>query len=123
MRILGFKEKWLKLEADEFTTFRRPRKDKDWQVGEVVQIVYRPRSKGREVLGRAIIVSKEGRSLNGDGLFPRPTFAEAIADGFDSIEAMLKFFQRTYGGGRPKQCLNKLTLRKAGVNFQIRAAL
>lgn len=86
MRILGFSKKWPKLQQEEFTTFRLPRRDRDWQVGEQVQIVYRPRSKEREVLGVAEIVSKEVRSpvrlAPLDGI-PIITDEEALADGFE----------------------------------------
>lgn len=54
MRILGFSKHWAKLDNPEFTTFRFPRKDKDWQIGETVKIVIKPRSKGGgELLGLA----------------------------------------------------------------------
>jgi len=51
MRILGVSKKWDKLKNEMlFTTFRFPRKDRDWAVEEVVQLVYKPRSKEREIL-------------------------------------------------------------------------
>lgn len=65
MRILGFSQKWHKLNNGIlFTTFRFPRKDKDWEIEEVVQIVYKPRSKQREPLGIARIIRKEPKDLN-----------------------------------------------------------
>ena len=87
MRILGFSKKWSKLDQDEFTTFRFTRKDKDWEVGEQVKVVYKPRRKGGgDFLGVAEIKSKEPRSpvklapLEG---IPVISDAEAQADGFE----------------------------------------
>jgi len=65
VRILGFSKKWTKLNQDEFTTFRLPRKDKDWQLEEVVQVVFHPRHKDREVLSIAQIIEKGSVRLNG----------------------------------------------------------
>ena len=87
MRILGFSKKWKKLNQDEFTTFRLTRKDKDWQICELVQIVYKPRSKERENLGFAEIINKEQRSaVKLDPLDGIPIISddEALADGFES---------------------------------------
>lgn len=72
MRILGFSRKdWInylngnwKREEEIFTTFRFTRRDRDWEVGELVQIVIKPRTKGREPLGIAKIVSKKVRWLS-----------------------------------------------------------
>ena len=63
MRILGFSRKWDKLKNDTFTTFRFERRDADWTVGEVVQVVYKPRTKGREILGVATIIGKDIRLI------------------------------------------------------------
>lgn len=64
MRILGFNQKGGKLNNNiMFTTFRFPRKDKDWEVEEVVQVVYKPRSPKREILGIARIIRKEPKDL------------------------------------------------------------
>ena len=74
MRILGFSEKWAKLLEGTFTTFRLERRDTDWQVGEVVQVVYKPRRKGGgEKLGVAKIVDKARRYLE-HPLIPRGLF-------------------------------------------------
>ena len=110
MRILGFSQKWPKLQQEEFTTFRFPRKDKDWEVGERVQIVYRPRSKSREILGMAQIVDKE---LKLDGTIETDvTKEEARADGFDSVQEMRQWMKKTYGEERLWiGHMNKLTLR------------
>ena len=95
MRILGFSKKWDKLNQDMFTTFRFPRKDRDWGVEELVQVVYKPRTKGREPLGIARIMRKQEKDVNKTwSYYPRPSFPntpdmitplEAKSDGFDAI--------------------------------------
>lgn len=87
MRILGFSEKWPKLDQPEFTTFRIPREDKEWHEGEVVQAVYKSRSKNREILGTARIVSVCPRTLSSSNTSYGPvvTEDEAIQDGFVSL--------------------------------------
>jgi len=124
MRILGFSKKWDKLQQKVFTTFRFPRKDKDWFIGEVVQIVYKPRSKDREILGIAKIIGKDKRAMakHGDTTGEqRVTNEEAIADGFpDTTEkpayfTMWEFMWDYYGGERLlHEPMNKLTLRRCG---------
>jgi len=125
MRVLGFSHKWPKLQQPEFTTFRFARKDKDWGIGEDVQIVYKPRSKDREVLGFATIVEKAPRcmALHGSKLTePKITNEEANADGFPDQRSLIPsmrgyFFMwewlwKTYGGRRLlDEPMNKLTLR------------
>lgn len=128
MRILGFSQMWPKLQNDTFTTFRFKRRDKrDWEVGEVVQIVYRPRRKERKVLGTAKIVGVEPRCMAWYGselLYPKVTDEEAIADGFPDmpnkvITGLTKkgYFQMwewlwdIYGGKRLREePMNKITL-------------
>ena len=127
MRILGFSKKWTKLDEVIFTTYRFPRKDKDWAVEEVVQCVFKPRSKEREVLGVARIIRKQPKDLNkkyhyyiGGYAIPNTldtiTPDEAGADGFTGMhgggdtEKMRKFFIDTYGYSKCKELINKLTL-------------
>lgn len=128
MRILGFTKKWPKLNNELiFTTFRFPRKDKDWQVEEAVQIVYKPRSKGREILGIARIIRKEPKDLNKRwSYYPRPNHPntpvmitpwEAKEDGFKGmhgggdIEKMMRFLEEAHGYHRCRnELMNKLTL-------------
>jgi len=104
MRILGFSKKWPKLEQPEFTTFRFARNDKDWEVGEAVQVVYKPRSKGREPLGNAQIISKESRDCGA------LTKEEAIEDGFVSRFEMFAWITRVHGTRWAYEEMNKLTL-------------
>ena len=121
MRIVGFCEKWDKLQQDEFTTFRFTRKDKDWQVGEIVKVVYNPRSKSNDTLGIAEIISKEPRDmlrLRGEEIAAKITDEEVRVDGFDSIGTkpayyvMWEWLFDTYGYERlAKEPMNKLTLR------------
>lgn len=120
MRILGFTKKWDKLKQPEFTTFRFPRRDKDWQVGESVQIVYKPRSKEREILGVAEIVSKEPRNMvklldiiGKEHNVPTITEDEAKADGFEDYWGMWHWLFDAYRGGQRfiDEPMNKLTLK------------
>lgn len=106
MRIIGFSKKWDKLKQPEFTTFRFPRKDRDWYVGETVQVYFHPRSKDREFLGIAEIIDKVARLEVSE--------KEAIADGFQSVADMGSWLIKTYGcTDRVKNGMNKLTLRWA----------
>jgi len=120
MRVLSFSRMWAKLDNDTLTTFRFERKDKDWEVGEQVQMVFKARSPQRRVLGVAEIVDKTPRwvmnhppGLGYAGYFNTPlvTEEEAVADGFSSREEMVKFIRKE----RRMLCvikpLNKLTVR------------
>lgn len=111
MRIISFSKKWEKLQQKEFTTFRFPRKDRDWEVGEKVQVFYRNRTPLREKLGMAEITNKEIRKLGTTFEEYRPTESEAIADGFDSLREMNGYFRDTYGRRIFQEPINKLTLR------------
>jgi len=128
MRILGFSQKWPKLNTDGlFTTYRFTRKDKDWQVEEVVQIVYKLRSKEREPLGIARIIRKEPKDLNKQfhynfGGYSPPNTPDTITpdeaedDGFTGMHGggdtakMRQFFLDTYGYSKCEEPINKLTL-------------
>ena len=110
MRIMGFAVKWPKLRRPIFTTFRLPRKDKDWYIGERVQIVYHPRSKDREILGEAVIVNVEARSFN-PAMAPKITNDEAIADGFDNTNAMWVWLEKAHGHFYASTVFNKITLK------------
>jgi len=113
MRVLGFSKKWAKLQSDSFTTFRFPRKDTDWKVGETVQIVYHPRSNvDREVMGQARIVLKEAYLLKPTIGYHYPTEEDAEADGFECLDEMLDWFYETYGEQIFTRSINKLTLEK-----------
>lgn len=121
MRIMGYSKKWDKLQHPEFTTFRFKRKDKDWGLNETVQVVYKPRSKEREILGIAQIIKKEPKAmaLYGDKTgVTHITDEEAIADGFSDTEVkhgyfyMWEFLWDYYGGERLlNEPMNKLTLK------------
>ena len=112
MRILGFSQKWPKLEQEEFTTFRFPRRDRDWQVGEQVQIVIHPRKKGGgEHLGIAKIIKKELRKIATAHSEYRPTEQEAVEDGFENLKTMNEWFRDTHGSRIFQEPVNKLTLK------------
>ena len=104
MRILGFSKKWGKLQQDEFTTFRYPRKDaekgRDWHNGEILKIVYQPRH-ANEILGVAQVINKEPRD------WYEITEKEAMADGFESSFEMWKFLKQP----KSNDLFNKLTLK------------
>ena len=124
MRILGFAHNWDKLSQETFTTFRFTRKDRDWEVGEQVKVVLRPRRKGGGLLlGMAEILSKDPRRIPRHGKVdfeaPLVTNEEANADGFpDTTQGragyflMWEFLYDTYGPIRLfQEPMNKLTLR------------
>ena len=119
MRIMGFSNKWDKLNNGYFSTFRFPRKDRDWFDGEVVQIVYKPRTKNREPLGNAKIMAKEQVwvkpfVLSFGEKYPDATFldyGDARADGFNSPAEMIEYMKKTYGHRLHCEPMNKLTLK------------
>ncbi|MDD5081752.1 MAG: hypothetical protein PHU08_00120, partial [Dehalococcoidales bacterium] len=114
MRILGFAKHWDKLDKDEFTTFRYPRGDRDWFVGEQVQVFIKPRSKDRVRLGFAGIVSKEDVELDPEFaeklVIPLVSNYEARADGFTDRDDMVGWLKKTYGLDYVSR-INKITLR------------
>ena len=113
MRILGFNKKWDKLNNIEFTTFRFPRKDKDWQAGEVVQIVVQPRRKGGgDKLGNARILEKEQKWIvNWFSGECGVSEDEAQTDGFLNRYDMLHWLEKTYGTRHYYNTMNILLLR------------
>jgi len=114
MREIGFSKLWPKLAKPQFTTFRFTRRDKnDWHVGEVVRVVYRPRSHiDRSVLGLAVIEAKEQRAIFRDTDYvPRITNREAKIDGFEGLITMEEWLRKSYPGDRLwDEPMNKLTL-------------
>ena len=117
MRILGFSKKWPKLNNEIlFTTFRYPRRDKDWQVEEVVQIVYKPRSKEREPLGIARIIRKQEKDTGKDwSYYPLPSFPNT-PDMITPQEAYEDGFSGMHGGGDIKGLLKWLR-EFAGIRY------
>jgi len=111
LRILGFEKHWEKLARHSYTTFRFPRKDKDWYVGERVKIVVNPRSKRRRELGVAEIKDKTKRWLGrSSSKCPCPTEDEAVEDGFKDAEEMRRWMREHYGGRVEQEPMNKLSL-------------
>lgn len=129
MRILGVSQLWPKLAKPGWTTFRFPRRDRDWAVGEVVQVVYKPRSPKattRGVLGIAEIVKIEQRWV----VYPVGSFIldllhgkhwddvlfvsndEAEIDGFSSREEFIIWISLKYGGARTyEEPMNRISLK------------
>ena len=117
MRILGFCKRWDKLKQREFTTFRFQRKDKDWQNNELVQIVFKPRSKEREIMGTAQIIGKYAVMIFPDPV-PDPvcpissiTEEDAKADGFANLKMMQLWFWDRYKRRALNCPINRLTLK------------
>jgi hypothetical protein len=110
VRIISFSKKWPKLRQSSFTTFRFPRRDKDWYAGEVVQVYYKSRSPEREKLGIALIKSKEAKFLVGPGEIREVSDLQAREDGFSNFAEMLLWFSRMHGERIFREKLNKLTL-------------
>jgi len=112
MRILGFsKLDWMnynmqvpKLVVPTFTTFRMPRRDKDWQAGEEVKVVLRPRTKDREYLGQATITVVQA--------FEQHQFTDAMArqDGFLRKTDLYLYLVKAHRGRLLQEKVNRLTL-------------
>lgn len=111
MRILGFAKHWPKLNKDKFTTFRYPRRDRDWQIGEKVQVVIKPRSKDKVWLGVAEIIAKEKRNVSWKKMegVRNLAFEEAIDDGFNSRTAMISWLYNLYEDRILGEPMNKLS--------------
>jgi len=92
---------WDKLNKDKFTTFRYPRKDKDWESGEKVQVYFKNRTPERNKLGIAEIVSKQPKLINDI------TEEEAVEDGFNNSFEMWLFLKEPSS----ETLINKLTLK------------
>ena len=109
MRIMGFNKNWEELYSGSktFTTIRFARKDKDWQVGELVQVVLKPRSKERQVLGIAEIVNKESRDLFRVGLADY----EMHTDGFENKKQLGDWLDKTYGRRWLDEPMNLMRLK------------
>lgn len=100
---------WDKLKQPEFTTFRFPRQDKDWQLGEIAQVVFKPRTKERQILGNAQIINKETRDMNRQR--DNQMEWEAQADGFANAFEMWLWLKKAHGDRYESEPMNKLTLR------------
>ncbi|TET43145.1 MAG: hypothetical protein E3J66_02325 [Dehalococcoidia bacterium] len=133
MREMGFSRKdWMnystitpKFQEAEFTTFRLPRRDRDWKQKEIVKIVYQPRGKSREVLGTAKIIIKQPKYFfySPHGLFKERIINDndAKKDGFQSSHEMYLAMVKMHGRERIDGSflitgpydgkINKLTLR------------
>ena len=86
----------------EFSTFRYPRGDKDWYVGEQVQVFFNSRSPQREKLGIAQLIMIEDRELDPwsskQSVIALITDKEAFEDGFPGGRMeMIEYMEKTYG--------------------------
>ena len=127
MRVIGFSEEWAKLQLDVTQTVRFPRADDDWQVGETVQVVLKPRGPTRRPLGLAIITTKDllwvvtraEEPLLHPGIRNNPlwdtvpfvTELQARRDGFEDVAAMVAWFTETHGDRRFMEPANVLELQ------------
>jgi hypothetical protein len=112
VRELGVSVMWPKLEEPEWSTFRFPRRDKDWQVGETVRIVFHPRGRDRKVLGTAQVRDKQPRVMIADeGPIMSTSPDEAREDGFNSLSMMCAWIRQRYGEESLHKPMNKLTIR------------
>lgn len=116
MRILSFSHEWvdytvnrIKWENDFFTTWRFPRRDKDWQVNETVQVWFKSRSPNRRFLCQAQILAKTTRHVDEPDCI---TYLDALHDGFKSQEAMYDYLEKTHGERLKKETINKLYLKR-----------
>jgi hypothetical protein len=100
MRELGFTRPWPKLSRPHWSTYRFPRRDKDWYETETVRVVLNPRSPKRRVLGTAIIYLKQPT------LVGEITYDDAVADGFFNLADMIIFLGNPYKNAT----INKLSL-------------
>ena len=105
IRVMGFSRLWPKLNQEQFTTIRFPRKDKDWVVGEVVKVTYRLDSKERLVIGTTQIVSKTPIMLHD------LSDAEAREDGYEDLQAMVVRMHDVHGDRVLSEPMNKLRLK------------
>ena len=99
MRVLGFSKLWLQLAQPTFTTFRYPRRDKDWCAGEQIQIVFDKRGSDHSILGIAEIVKVNPRCLAMHKCncgYRKISDGEAKIDGFKSKYAMWHWWEETY---------------------------
>jgi hypothetical protein len=108
----------MKLQEEVFTTFRFPRKDLDWKLGERVLVVIRTRSPDRDDIGLAEIIAVEPRALARLGnrvpecIPPRVVDIECLRDGFQSYDEMYSWACKTYSETRLcYEPMNKLTLK------------
>jgi len=117
MRIMSFTKRWAKLNNPIlFTTFRYPRKDKDWEVEEVVQIFFRTRSKEREELGIARIIRKEVKDTSKEYHYGSSLYPTATLDIITPEEAKEDGFTGMHGGGDIEK-LKDFLRESAGIEF------
>ena len=98
---------------EQFVTYKRIRKDKDWQVGEIVNITLSPVAKPHTQLGFARIISIDKKSDN-HYMYPETTdlsCEELKYECFDAFDSWK--FKRTYFGDSyyDIKIFNKITLQ------------
>ena len=147
MRELYFKDKITYSDKDIlFTDFRFPRKDKDWQVEELIKIVYKPQRKIHEVkrIARIIRIDKKdlhkqynyfvagyGRSSENtpDVITPEEAYDQGFSNrGYGNVEKMKAHYNKMpydyrvrngYHGYNDSWLINKLTLYWVKINTEV----
>jgi len=128
MREMWVKEKWRRADDEVlFSNYQFPRKDRDWNLEEVVRIVYNPITKDRTVMGIARIIRIQPKDLKRTWQFyPYPNYpntpdmitpTDAEEDGFTGMHGggdtkkMESYYRKKYGWSRcEREPINKITL-------------
>ena len=98
---------------EQFVTYKRIRKDKDWQVGEIVNVTLSPVAKAHTQLGFAKIIGIDKKSYN-HFIYPETTSLscdELTYEGFGQFDEWE--FKRSYFGDdyHDVKTFNKITLQ------------
>jgi hypothetical protein len=98
---------------EQFITYKRIRKDKDWEVGEIVNVTLSPVAKPHIQLGFAKIIGIDKKSSN-HYLYPETTelsYDELLYEGLGQFDEW--HFKRTYFGDfyNDIKIFNKITLQ------------
>jgi len=98
---------------ERFVTYKRIRKDQDWQVDEIVNITLSPVAKAHTQLGFAKIIRIDNKSDN-HFMYPETTSLsceELIYEGFGNFD-LWKFKQAYFGDSYHEiKTFNKITLQ------------
>jgi hypothetical protein len=98
---------------EEFTTYKRIRKDKDWEVGEIVNITLSPVAKPHTQLGLAKIIRIDKKSTN-HYIYTDTTSLSSEELAYDGFEPFSDWkFMHSYFGYKSYEVkiFNKITLQ------------
>jgi len=106
---------------EQFVTYKRIRKDKDWQVGEIVNVTLSPVAKPHTQLGFAKIININKKSSN-RFIYPETTELscdELLYEGFGQFDEW-KFKQSYFGNDyHIVKIFNKITLQWITWNIEM----